>query len=341
MSIRYASHGGIVRQYECKGRWERPHAQRATCQQVRGELIDDAVGDTILGAATAEQMALTLGAWDRLADQQVDDNRQWRLALERAEYDAHWAQRQYDAADPENRLVTRSLESRWNTTLEALEQLQQDYAAAQATQSQLPTPADREFLRQLPEALPALWASAGPAARKRVIRCLIEDVTLTSLPDRIHIQIGIRWRSQRTDTVTILRRPSPWQARRHRSETIDRVRLLAETLPDQAIADTLNAAGQRTPDGRSFTRSAVRGIRGTHHIPAFRPAPPPNTWSVLACARHFGVSPDTVYTWIRMGLVPAVKPGPGLAWALTLDPATEARCRQRLATAVRRSRPRD
>lgn len=114
MSVRYTGNGGVQRHYECKGRWDRPEAARATCQNLRGEPIDAAVVEAIFAAATPEYATVALAAWDRVADQWVADDRHWQWDLERAQYEADLAQRQYDATDPANRLVARTLEARWN-----------------------------------------------------------------------------------------------------------------------------------------------------------------------------------------------------------------------------------
>lgn len=168
--------------------------------------------------------------------------------------------------------------------------------------------------------------------RKRLIRTLIEDVTLNAPRGSPTIQVGIRWRSQRAQSLTLDRPQPPWKRRRHIPATVERVRHLAETLPDLTIADTLNAAGLRTPDGRSFTRGAVCAIRLSHGIAPFRPPPPADTWSVRACAAHFGVSSGVVYTWIAQRVVSAQKPGRGRPWAITLDALAEDRCRDWIAT---------
>ena len=337
MSVRYTAKGKVARRYECKGRWERSETPRATCLTLRGEAIDAAVGQAVVAATTADQIALTLAAWDRLADQHAADDQQWRLTLERAHYEADRAQHQYDATDPANRLVARTLEARWNAKLEALQRVQDDYAAAQATRRPVPTPAEREFLQQLPETLPALWAGASPTDRKRILRCLLEDVTLTAPAGEGRIHIGIRWRSQRVEEV-IVPRPLPSAARRrHLPETVARVRELAQTQSDAAIAQAFNATGQRTPEGREFTPAGIQWIRWRHHIPA--PPPPADTVTVQACARQFGVSMGVVYTWIAQGVVPATKPSPGHPWALTLNSTTVQHCEAWIRQSAHLRRP--
>lgn len=176
--------------------------------------------------------------------------------------------------------------------------------------------------------------------RKRLIRALIEDITLEAPRGSKTLHIGIRWRSQRTQSLTTARPQPPWKQRRHHPETIERVRQLAHTLPDLAIADQLNTAGDRTPDGRPFTRSAIYMIRFAHGIPGFHPSPPLGTWTVSQCAQHFGVSPGVIYTWIQQKVIPAQKWGPGHVWAIPLDDATEHQCQAwiRASTHLRSAR---
>ena len=331
MTVRYTGPRGEARHYECRSRWERPDLGRASCLSVRGEAVDEAVVAMVFRAATPEQTTLALSAWDHLADQHVAEDQQWQVTLERAQYEAHLAQRQYDAADPENRRVTRTLEARWNAKLEAQHELQEAYHAVQADRVQGPTLADRQFLQELPDTLPVVWGQATPTDQKRLLRCLLEDVTLTAPRGEPNITVGVRWRSQRTEEG-IVPRPRPVAERRqHLPETVAEVRRLAQTLSDDAMVEHFRSIHYETPEGRPFTRSAIRWLRWKHQIPAFHPLPPVNTCTVQDCAQMFGVSAGVVYTWIAQGIVPAQKIGPGHPWALTLSATVREQCHQWIA----------
>lgn len=192
-------------------------------------------------------------------------------------------------------------------------------------------------MEQLPETFATLWTNASTTDRKRLLRCLLEDVTLTAPRDSRTIEIGVRWRSQRTDTCAVARALPAAERRRHSVDTVDQIRVWAQTLSDDAMVEAFHAAQRCTPDGRPFTRDAIRWIRWKHHIPACPWAPPPDTCTVQACAQRFQVSPGVVYTWIAQGVIPAIQFGPGHRWALTLDAAIAARCQQWIAQSSRLS----
>jgi hypothetical protein len=100
----------------------------ATLQAFPVRHLDAAVGAVFLEAARRAALEATLHAFAAMERERLDLDRHWQLHLKRARYEAERAQRQYDAVEPENRSVARSLEGRWNTALEAFEKLQREYA---------------------------------------------------------------------------------------------------------------------------------------------------------------------------------------------------------------------
>lgn len=115
MSVRYTGNGGISSRYECKGRWE--HGNRATCTSVPALGIDQAVAERLLQAIQPTELELALQVMDKLLCEEDEADKGWKLSLERAQYEADRAERQYQQVEPENRLVARSLEARWNEKL--------------------------------------------------------------------------------------------------------------------------------------------------------------------------------------------------------------------------------
>ena len=77
----------------------------------------------------------------RLRKQQVRSGDQKRrvieLALEKARYETSRIRRQYDAVDPDNRLVAGELESRWNDSLQRVAELEQQLASEVTTEKAL------------------------------------------------------------------------------------------------------------------------------------------------------------------------------------------------------------
>ena len=192
-----------------------------TCRSVSATAVDAAVTERLLAALNPEEVALALAAADEVAGRRARTTRAAELAVERARYDADRAERAFHAAEPENRLVTRTLETRWEAKLAALTDAETAHAAAQDTAPALPARAD---LEALVTDLPGLWqaASTTDRDRKRLLRTLIADVTVLPEPDRGKCRVGIRWHSGAADEIVIARpacrRRAPHPARRGRTD---------------------------------------------------------------------------------------------------------------------------
>src|SRR5680860_1153652 len=153
--------------YECSSR--RDQATTPTCRSVAASCVDAAVAGVLLAALTPEQVGLALAAADQVTHRCQRVSRAAELAAERARYEADRAERALDAVEPENRLVARTLETRWETKLAALAQAEQALEAARESLPPLPGRAD---LEQLAADLPALWHAPTTSAkdRKRLLR---------------------------------------------------------------------------------------------------------------------------------------------------------------------------
>ncbi|XBX10593.1 recombinase family protein [Enterocloster clostridioformis] len=127
MTVRYTGNGGIRPLYECVGRWE--HGNKATCSSVPAVPLDQAVSDKILSIMKPSELEISLKVMHSINDTDRMPDKQWLPAVERAHYEADRAERQFMLADPENRLVVRSLEANWDQKLKDLEKAKQDYAA--------------------------------------------------------------------------------------------------------------------------------------------------------------------------------------------------------------------
>ena len=90
-------------------------------------------------------MTLALAALAHLEQEEQAENEQWELRLERARYEAKRAERQYQAVEPENRLVARSLEKQWEERLRTVETVEKEYQAWKAVFGSF-TQADREAI---------------------------------------------------------------------------------------------------------------------------------------------------------------------------------------------------
>ena len=180
MSTRYHRDGRAA--YECSS--SRADQQATpTCRSIAASTVDETVAGSLLDALTPAEVAYALAAADEVSARRGRTTRAAELAVERAQYDADRAERAFHAAEPENRLVARTLETRWETKLAALAEAQTTLAAARDTTPVLP---DRHMLETLVTDMPRLWNADTTSAkdRKRLLRTLIADVTLLPEPDR-------------------------------------------------------------------------------------------------------------------------------------------------------------
>jgi len=318
MTVRYTGTGGIRPRYECVGRWE--HGNKATCSSVPAEILDHAVSEKILSIMKPSQLEISLKVMQSLSDADRLSDKQLLLAMERAQYEADRAQKQFMLADPENRLVVRSLETNWVQKLKDLEKVKQDYAAYCSKKSWIPSKEEERGILELARKIPEIWnaPSSTPKEKKRIIRILIEDITVLAEKRHPDFSIGIRFRSGKCEQLS-LEKPLPCaDRRRHTKDTVTLIQELASHMDDREIADHLNQTGLTTPEGKRFTYAGVRWIRYKHDIsgPYERNR---QGISVMEAASLLGISTGKVYYGISTGKIPARKQHPGWPWEILID----------------------
>src|SRR6266705_6239925 len=278
--------------YECSS--HRDLLTTPACRWAADAKENDAVARMLLDALTPGQVALALSAADEVAGRRQRVSRAAELAVERARYEAGRAERAFCQVEPENRLVARSLEARWEDRLAALAEAEQALEAARDTLPSLP---GRAELEKLAADLPGLWHAPETSSkdRKRLLRTLIADVTLLPEPDQAKVRIGIRWHTGATDELCAARAIHPGTARRSPSPAVEMVARLGPVTPAAELAERLNAAGLTTGNGRPFDVKAVRWIRHAYHIPPAACAD--GEISVAEAARRLGCSTSVIYYW--------------------------------------------
>jgi DNA invertase Pin-like site-specific DNA recombinase len=324
MSTRY--HHAAAPAYECSAS-RADQMTTPTCRSVSATAVDAAVTERLLAALNPEEVALALAAADEVAGRRARTTRAAELAVERARYDADRAERAFHAAEPENRLVTRTLETRWEAKLAALTDAETAYAVAQDTAPALPARAD---LEALVTDLPGLWqaSSTTDRDRKRLLRTLIADVTVLPEPDRGKCRVGIRWHSGAADEIVIAR-PAAAAGRRTPPGAVDLITRLGPTTSNDDLVAELAAAGLTTGVGRPFDVKAVQWTRHAYHVPSPR-LDQDGEVTVAEVARRVGVTANAVYYWIANHQLVARRDGAG-RWRVPFPPEAEAACLQRVA----------
>jgi DNA invertase Pin-like site-specific DNA recombinase len=303
------TYGSKYQGYTC--RREQITYAKCQCQSFPMAYLDQAVSDIFLAAVQPAQLETMLEALAVLEQERRRLDRHWQLRLEQARYQVHLAQRQYDAVDPDHRLVARALEKRWNDALTDLNQLEQEYARIQRDELAPLTEAEQQAVRQLAQDLPALWQAATTTVtdRKRLLRLVIREVTLTAHPDTRSAEFVILWSGNVTTRHTVTCPPIGWHCLTD-AKVLQRIHELAAAHPDHQVAELLNAEGTRTQTGKPWTYQRVYSMRKQHHIPTGCPLDPQNTMprgdglvSVMTAAKLLKVSPATVRLWANQGVL--------------------------------------
>lgn len=329
MNTRYHGHRAF---YYCVAR--REHTQSPLCRAVAVGTIDDAVAALLLETITPAQINAALAVAEEVIDRHTRGHRAAELAVERARYEADRAERTFEQVEPENRLVARTLESRWETKLAALAEAEAALATMRAARPPLPP---RSALQALAADLPGLWndPNTAPRDRKRLLRTVIADVTVLPTQDKWQVRIGVRWHTGKTDELTVARKGPG----RTPATALEIVRRHGARKTSAQLADLLNAAGFTTGKNRPYNAAAVARIRDTYDIPAPRTvAVADGELSVPEAAVRLGVSAKTVYYWIQHGLVPARRDEQAHRWCIPWDPDTQALYRRREADLAGRHR---
>jgi len=293
------------------------------CQSLTINHVDQAVSDAFLAVIRPAELEAALALSEEFDREQTQIERQWQLRLERARYEAERARRQYDLCEPENRLVAREVEGRWNDKLRAVAQLEEEYRRERARGLTPVTEDEKSFLRDLVGDMPTMWHAAATTMeeRKRLLRCLIQEVVLCrdagakGAPGITTIHLG--WRSGAWSELQVYR-PSSGDHTRTAEPVLGRIRTLAQQHPDDRISEILNAEGLTTRMGFSWTPERVRHIRAYHGIPTACPIMPQDSEtrgdgliSVRAAAERLGVVPSSFTHWCKWGFVQTEQRGPG------------------------------
>jgi excisionase family DNA binding protein len=327
MQVGYAGTGGKVRRYACVRGHVLHHTPRS-CQSLGGGRLERVVVEAFLEAVTPAGLAATAGAISELEEQHEQRLSGQRLALERAQYEAQRAERQFDACEPENRLVARTLERRLEQALAAVERERGKLVALEHARPQPLSDAERDALARLARNLPRLWdaETTSDRDRKQLLRTVISEVVVTVEAEQRRAAVEINWEGgARTELAVKLNARGP---DRHRlsEDTVELIRRLAEHHPDRQIAQILSLQGRATGTGLAFTEARVKAARQRAGIPA-APSPEPNSELVTIeqAARALNVSTHTIRRWLGRGLLPGEQTTPGAPWRIRLSDEVRAR----------------
>jgi len=339
LTVHYTGNGHDVARYSCHRAWLDKGQPR--CISFGGTRVDAVVSAEVLNVVRPAGIEAAIMAHGE--DAQKHD--EVRAALERdlqaARYAASRAQRQYDAADPENRLVADELEKRWNQALARVREIEQRITSHDSARGADSAPTLEEF-SALAERLEVLWEhpDTDPRLKKRIVRSLIHEVVVDVDTEAAEVVLVIHWIGGVHTELRVPRRRRGQNRTHTAAETLEAVRALARICSDAMIANVLNRNGRRTGRGNFWTRERVTALRSHHTIPVYSDERRATEgWlNLTEAARLLGVSARTLRLAVEHGELTAEHPLPDGPWIFRREVLTTEDAKRIAARASCRSR---
>jgi len=308
LMVGYSGKNAAVPRYQChRGRLDNMEAK---CISFGGVSVDAAISNEILRvvrpcAAEAAILAVTqeLQRGDEIIGALL-------LEVKAARYATQLAHRQYDAVDPDNRLVAAELERRWNVALVNVRELEAKVEREQhRNQPHSPEP---DQLGSLSADVDRVWNSpeTDPRLKKRIIRTLIEEIMVDIDRERSEVVLVVHWKGDAHSELRIPRRRRGQSGAHTSADVVDAIRNLALVCSDKGIAAYLNRNGLLTAHGNRWSRMAITSLRNKRGIAVHSPEQQQSDgWMNLTqAAAHIGVSPKTLRRTAEQGALKAIHP---------------------------------
>ena len=309
MVVQYCGTGQKLR-YTCSSA---PDARGVCTHSFAGEVLDQLVSNQVLLAMQPGALELSLAATQDVIRERASIEKNWQQRIERTRLAASRAERQYQAAEPENRLVARTLEKRWEEALQQVRSVEEDYARFQRTQPSTPTDREVEQIRALARDLPTLWGAptTQPIDKQQIIRILVEQVVANVVDKTDRVCATITWTGGQNTAHETSRRVKRYEQLADFDRLLQRVRELRDTgHTGLAISEHLNAEGFHTPYGtRQFRKKNVECFirkylsRGRQTHQRLKHLLKNHEWAPIDLARLLGLGKTTIYKWMELGWV--------------------------------------
>jgi hypothetical protein len=307
------------------------------CISFGGLVVDDAIDKEILRVVQPAAIDAAVVASEAAARHRDEVVHAWTREVEAARYAARRAQKQYDATDPENRLVADELERRWNNALQRVREIEEriDQHVHGRRQPVIPT---REEFQNLAADLETVWRNprADVRVKKRLVRTLIHEIVVNTDPEAGEVILVIHWTGGVHTELRVPRRRRGQCATHTSKNVVDAVRVLARICPDDLVANVLNRNGLLTGRGNRWTRERVVSLRTHHEIACSdRDRRASEGWMNLKeAARVLGISPRTLRLAVERHEIDAAHPLPDGPWVFQ-RPALETPAAAALVARVR------
>jgi excisionase family DNA binding protein len=336
LHVAYGGTKGDVARYHCRG----AHLNHGTdpCISFGSLRVDQGVGAEVVTRLQPHGIEAALGAIEARGVECSEKRRHLELALEQARYEASRAARQYDAVDPDNRIVAAELERRWNERLQIVRDLQSELDVLTSHPQTTLSVAEKESLINLGHDVERAWnnPSVSMTTRKQIVRTLIDEIVVQLQENAI--ALVVRWRGGDHTPLHVKRNRKGAHRWTVDADVAEMVTSLARMMPDKAIAAVLNRAGKTTGKGNSWTSSRVNSVRQHRQIPVYCEGERQKRGELTLdeAAERLAVSPSTVQRMIAEKSLAAAHLCKGAPWVIrAADVDTDA---VRQIAAARKSR---
>lgn len=317
-----------------------------SCQSLAAAPVDALMTRLVLQALEPAALEASLALATDLEAERAALDLHWQQRLERAAYEVERARRQYNACEPENRLVARSLERAWEEALAEQARLEADYERVRRERLTAPSAAELCAIRKLSQDLPALWKAATTTQEERqtIVRLLLERVLVEVLHNTEQVRVICHWHGGNRTLHELMRPVARLTTLSTYSSLVARAADLRRDGHSFAeIAETLNREGWRPAKRRNTFNAPM-----VHHLliragaiePKYRRRKPqiarqPNEWTTRELAEQIGVPESTLYNWVRKGRLRSRIAKGGRTILVHADPAEIAGLKAIRATPAR------
>jgi DNA invertase Pin-like site-specific DNA recombinase len=326
MQTAYSGTKGDCPRYTC-ARAAQLYGTERSCQSLGGRRLEQRVLEEVFAVLAPAALAATAKALGEAEAQHRRRLAVFELAVERARFEADRARRQFDAVEPENRLVGRTLERAWEKALVAQRRAEADLTAQRGRQPTRLTEEEVAWLARAGADVRAVFNASTTTwrERKQLLRALIAEVVVTVRVAERQADVQIVWEGGSTNAFVLALNKIGGHFRATDEDTVALVRRLAERYDDTTIAQILSKHGRMTATGLAFTRSRVCSLRHTHDIPAFDPGAAVTASeddgevvTIYQAEKILGVDKSTIYRWLHDGFIDGEQLTPGGPWHLRI-----------------------
>lgn len=331
MQTGYSGPKGNSPRYVC-ARAQQLYGTGPGCQSIGGGRLEKTVLEQVFAILEPASLQATAKALLEADEHHRQRLAAFELAAERARYEAERAHRQYDAVEPENRLVARTLERSLEDKLAAVRRAENDLAAQRARRPVTLTDAEAAWIRRAGADVAKVFHASTTTLveRKQLIRAVIDHIVLTvhAADDERVAELHIIWQGGADTKLSMPMTKRGGHTRTTSEDTLALVRRLAEHYDDNTIALILSKQRRRTATGLTWTKTRVKTLRASHRIPAYQPPEPETVGAddqdvvvvtVPRAAELLGVSKYTVYRWLREGFIVGEQLTPAAPWHIRID----------------------